>query len=183
MTQTVDANACGSADDYEAFLRLYSRHQLQVMAYIRALIHDPHAAGDVFQETSLELWRSFASFRRDADFMPWALGIARHQMLKHWRTRDRDRHVFGETLMTQLSENGMSLAREIGPRQEALEECVQRLNERQQSLVRMFYGDNLSAAAIAASWGRSVHTVYRTLGLVRRTLLDCVERRLSSESA
>jgi RNA polymerase sigma-70 factor (ECF subfamily) len=60
-----------------------------IQAFIRTLVHDPTQADDVFQDTSLVLWRSFATFRRDAEFLPWALGTARHQVLFYWRTRTR----------------------------------------------------------------------------------------------
>ncbi|MCC9609439.1 sigma-70 family RNA polymerase sigma factor [Blastopirellula sp. JC732] len=169
--------------DYEDFLRLFTRDQLRVLAYIRALVHDHAVASDVFQETSLELWRSFATFRRDEEFAPWALGIARHQVLKYWRTRDRDRHVFSETLLAELSTAAIDMARELEPRQEALDECVGLLSDRQRELIRLFYGENQSAAAIAEGWNRSVHAVYKSLKVMRRALLECVESKLGNDTA
>ena len=170
-------------NDYEAFLQLFMRNQFRVLAYIRSFIHNHTAANDVFQETCLELWRSFATFRRDAEFAPWALGIARHQVLKHWRTRDRDRHVFSETLMNDLSESAIHLASEMVSRQEALEECVGKLSERQRELIHLFYGENQSASQIAETWKRSVHAVYKGLKVLRRTLLECVESKVGNEPA
>lgn len=168
--------------DYEAFLRLFTRDQLRVLAYIRALIHDHAVAADVFQETSLELWRSFATFRRDEDFARWALGIARHQVLKYWRTRDRDRHVFSETLLAELSTAAIDIAHDMEPRQAALDQCVGQLSDRQRELIRLFYGENQSAAAIAEAWDRSVHAVYKSLKVMRRALLQCVESKLRGEA-
>jgi RNA polymerase sigma-70 factor (ECF subfamily) len=165
----------------EQFLRLFTRNQFRVLAYIRALIHDYAAAHDVFQETSLVLWRSFPSFRPDAQFAPWALGIARHQVLKYWRSRDRDRLVFSEGLLLELSAEAIGLADEIELRQVALDECVGRLTDRQRDLIQRFYGENQSAASIAAAWNRSVHAVYKALKVMRRSLLDCVEGRLTEE--
>lgn len=156
---------------YEDFLRLFMRDQFRVLAYIHTLIHDQTAANDVFQETSLVLWRSFPSFRPEAEFAPWALGIARHQVLKYWRTRKRDRHVFSETLLTELSAEAIGLAAEMEPRQEALEECVKQLTGRQRDLIRRFYGENESATAIAEAWNRSMHAVYKALKVMRRSLL------------
>ena len=45
----MDRQQPGESDPYEQFLRLFSRDQLQVMAYIRSLVHDHSAASDVFQ--------------------------------------------------------------------------------------------------------------------------------------
>lgn len=167
---------------YEEFLRLFTRDQFRVIAYIRALIHDHTAANDVFQETSLVLWRSFSSFRRDAEFTPWAMGIARNQVLKHWRARDRDRHVFSESLLSELASEAILIADELDSRQTALNECVQQLAPRQQELIGQFYGANQPAKLIAESWNRTVHAVYKSLKVMRRSLLECVEQKLAEEA-
>ncbi len=178
----MDKKSAHDTDQYEEFLRLFTRDQFCVLAYIRALIYDSAAANDVFQETSLVLWRSFPSFRPEAEFAPWAIGVARHQVLKYWRGQSRDRLVFSETLLLDLADDAASLASEMPPRQAALDECVQHLSGRQQGLIRMFYGENQSAGAIAATWDRSVHTVYKSLKVMRRSLLECVERKIAEDT-
>ena len=184
------ANARRSPPDaevYEAFLGLYSREQARIQAFIRSLVPVSADADDLFQKTSLVMWRSFATFDREKPFLPWALGVARHQVLVHWRTRRRDRHVFSEAfLLTLADEVTERLAIDAGEgptladRQRALDACVEQLPSRQQELVRRFYGDNEQAAAIAASWGRSVHAVYKALKVMRKALEDCVARRLAA---
>jgi RNA polymerase sigma-70 factor (ECF subfamily) len=106
--------------------------------------------------------------------------VARHEVLHHWRSRRRDRLVFSESVLSQLADMAIGLADEADPRQEALEACVQSLPDRQRQLVSMFYGQQLPAEQIAASWGRTVHAVYKALKVMRRSLLDCVERRLAA---
>ena len=164
---------------YEAFLAHFSRGQPQVQAFIRSLVHDRASADDVFQATSLTLWRKFSSFRSDAEFVPWALGIARNEVLHHWRSRRRDRLVFSEAVLTQLADVALSVANEVDPRQEALEACIEKLPERQRQLVTLFYGQQLPAETIAVSWDRTVHAVYKALKVMRRNLMDCVDRTLA----
>lgn len=169
----------GANDDYELFLTLFSRHQARVMAFIRTLVPDPTQADDVFQATSLEMWRSFSTFRRDAEFLPWAIGVARHRVLLFWRTRRRDRHVFGDALLADLADEAESAVAEMEARQRALDACVEQLSERQQDLIRLFYGENRPAGEIAAAWDRTVHAVYKALKVMRRSLHDCVTARLA----
>jgi RNA polymerase sigma-70 factor (ECF subfamily) len=168
---------------YEAFLRLYSREQARIQAFIRTLVPDPADADDLFQKTSLVMWRSFATFDREKPFLPWAFGVARHQVLMHWRTRRRDRHVFSEAFLATLAdETGERLVAEepsLAGRQRALDACVQQLPPRQQELVRRFYGANEPAGAIATSWNRSVHAVYKALKVMRKALEECVAQRLA----
>lgn len=166
---------------YEAFLTQFTRVQTQVLAYVRALVHDRSAADDVFQTVSLTLWRRFDSFRSGEPFLPWALGIARHEVLHYWRARRRDRLVFSEAAIERLADAASGLAAEADPRQRALEACVQSLPDRQRQLVALFYGQRLPADQIAAAWDRSVHAVYKALKVMRRGLLECVERRLAAE--
>ena len=164
---------------YEAFLAHFSRGQPQVQAFIRSLVHDRTSADDVFQATSLALWRKFSTFRSDAEFVPWALGIARNEVLHHWRSRRRDRLVFSEAVLTQLADVALSVANEVDPRQEALEACIEKLPERQRQLVALFYGQQIPAETIAVSWDRTVHAVYKALKVMRRNLMDCVDRTLA----
>jgi RNA polymerase sigma-70 factor (ECF subfamily) len=168
-------------DDYEEFLGLFSLSQARVQAYIRSLVPDAAHADDVFQATSLVLWRNFGTFDRRKDFLPWALGVARHQVLMFWRTKRRDRHVFSDSLITTLADDSLGRAAAATDRQRALDACVESLPPRQRDLVRMFYGENKSADAIAASWDRTVHAVYKALKVMRKSLLECVERRLAAE--
>lgn len=172
----------GADRRYEAFLSQFTRVQTQVLAYVRALVHDRTAADDVFQAVSLTLWRRFDSFREGEPFLPWALGIARHEVLHYWRARRRDRLVFSEAAVARLADAAAGLAAEADPRQRALEACVQRLPERQRQLVALFYGQRLPAEQIAAAWDRTVHAVYKALKVMRRGLLECIERQLAAEA-
>jgi len=168
------------SDDYELFLALFTKCQGRIQAFIRTLVHDPAQADDVFQSTSLVLWRSFATFRRDAQFLPWALGTARHQVLVHWRTQRRDRHVFSEALLADLADSTAAAVETAEARMAALEACIATLSDRQRELIRLFYGENQAAGAIASRWGRTVHAVYKALKVMRKALLDCVTKKLSS---
>ncbi len=168
------------SDDYELFLALFTKCQTRIQAFIRTLVHDSAQADDVFQSTSLVLWRSFATFRRDAEFLPWALGTARHQVLVHWRTQRRDRHVFSEALLADLADSTAAAVETAEARMAALEACIATLSDRQRELIRLFYGENQAAGAIASRWGRTVHAVYKALKVMRKALLDCVTKKLSS---
>jgi RNA polymerase sigma-70 factor, ECF subfamily len=170
------------AGTYDQFLRLFTGDQQRLLAYILALVHDRDDAQEIFQETSLVLWRAFPTFRPGEEFLPWALGIARHQMLKLRRLRKRDRHVFSEELMAMLADEAAAMAPEIAPREQALAECMKRLTRRQRQLIEWFYGQGLVAAQIAERWNRSIHAVYKALRVLRRTLLECIELKLAEGS-
>jgi RNA polymerase sigma-70 factor (ECF subfamily) len=168
-------------DDYELFLKLFTQDQMRLLAYIRSFIFNPTDAYDVYQESCLVLWRSFGSYDRKLLFTSWALGIARHQILHYFRSKQRDKLTFSDNLMSALTLEAINLTQEIEPRLEALQECLGELTERQHHLIKMFYGQNMSADAIALVWGRSVHTVYKSLKVMRRIIFSCVESKLVTE--
>jgi len=170
-------------EKYEEFLEVFTSAQLRIMTYIWSMIQDQNARQDVYQETTLALWKSFHTYRPDQEFQSWALGVARHQVLRYWRMRDRDRLVFGEPLLAELAQEGVEMVNEYESRQAALNHCLQRLPARQRDLVRQFYGEGKSASDVAEQWGRSVHAVYKSLKLLRKTLLKCVELRFAEEQA
>src|SRR5262249_6639134 len=58
----IDEGALGPAT-YERFLRHFTRDQQRLLAYILTLVHDRDDAQEIFQETSLVLWRAFPTFR------------------------------------------------------------------------------------------------------------------------
>jgi RNA polymerase sigma-70 factor (ECF subfamily) len=163
---------------YEQFLRVFTANQQRLLAYILALVHDREAAQEIFQETSLVLWRTFPAFRPGAAFLPWALAIAKHQVLRYVRLRKKDRHLFSEGLMEVLADEAAAMAPDLAPRSKALAECLKRLPDRQRQLVEWFYGQRLAAGQVAARWDRSVHAVYKALKVLRTTLLECIERAL-----
>ena len=108
--------------------------------------------------------------------------LACSKKLQHWRTRRRDRHVFSEALLADLAASAEAAVDLAEMRMAALEACIAGLSERQRDLVKMFYGDNQPAAAIAKRWGRTVHAVYKALKLMRRSLFDCVSRKLGGQA-
>lgn len=171
-----------SSDDTptEEFLRLFVAAQPQLQAFVRSLVFMPGDANDVFQETSLALWRSFEKFDRDEAFLPWAIGVARNQTLQYWRKQQKERAVLNSELMATLSDDVAAELDVANERQAALDACVEMLQPRQKGLIQSFYGANRSAGEVALDWGVGVQAVYKALKTTRRVLLECVERKLSN---
>lgn len=173
---------------YETFVRLFAQDSRRLYAYILAFEHDRVAADEVFQETSLILWREFPKFRPGAPFLPWATAISFNQLRKYWRQRKRDRRLFNDALLDQLAEDVARLGEELDERRLALSECLQKLPARDRQLIDLYYGSaptdgpKATAEVVAAQWGRSVHTVYKGLQRVRGMLMDCIEQRVARQS-
>src|SRR5262249_54405800 len=57
MTHADQGDARPDAGNPEEFVRLFTRYQRKLYWYIYALLHDPHDAEEVFQETAIVLWQ------------------------------------------------------------------------------------------------------------------------------
>jgi hypothetical protein len=65
----------------EHFVRELTRCPNGIFAYILSLVGNLDATRDIQQETNVVLWRKAGEFKAGSNFMPWALGIARMQVL------------------------------------------------------------------------------------------------------
>jgi RNA polymerase sigma-70 factor, ECF subfamily len=62
----------------------------------------------------------------------------------------------------------------------ALTDCVQKLSPADRHLIRRSYADDASGRQLAEELDRPLNSIYKSLGRVRRSLLDCIERTVSA---
>lgn len=163
-------------------MRRFAEHDRRIYAYIMAFLHNHNDAEEVFQETSLILWREFHKFRLDADFMPWALGISFNQIRK-FRRRRKSHAILSDPLFDELAKDATEISESIDARNRALRLCLQSLSPRNREMIELFYGTRTSAGQIAKQWNRTVHAVYKALKVVRQTLLECINQQLEMEKS
>ena len=82
----------------------------------------------VVQETNLVLWRKKAEFRAGAAFMPWAVAIARFQVLAHVRDQSRERCLLDSELVAALSEETEKQVDKLDSMRVALRQCLDSAN-------------------------------------------------------
>jgi RNA polymerase sigma-70 factor (ECF subfamily) len=169
-------------DRVAAFLELYSAHYPRLQFYVAALLPAASDASDVLQETSLVLWRKFDTFELGTNFFAWACKIARLQVLKYRERQGRSARLFDIGLLEKLAaEAGDESAYESVPLQ-ALESCLGKLSEHDRSLIRRRYQPGTTVHQLAADSGRTANSLSKSLGRIRRTLLECIDRRLARDA-
>lgn len=68
--------------DPQAFAQFYDRHAAAAYTVALGLLHDPHTAQDLVQETFLAIWQHGASFdQQRGQARTWVLAIVRHRAL------------------------------------------------------------------------------------------------------
>lgn len=154
-----------------------------VSAYIAAMVPRHHEAADLIQRTALAVVEKYDDYDPERPFVGWALGIARFEVLNWRRSAGRDRHVFSDTAAKHLEDAALALAPDVDARMQALHACMQKLGETQADLLARRYRDDEQLEALAAELGLSKPAVSMKLARIRRSLRDCIERRLAEESS
>ncbi len=167
----------------DEFCRKMVDAQRGLYAYIVRLLPDVADANDVLQNTNVVILSKQKDFRVEADFNAWAAGIARRQVLAFRRDAGRDRLIFREQLLDQLADRGIAQIGSADVMFEAMELCRGKLSEADRQLLDYRYAENLSVTNIAENLGRSPHAVSQALYRIRVTLLECIQRVLSSQES
>lgn len=169
--------------DLAAFIGCLTESQGRLKAYLLAALGNYDDAAEVLQRTNLVLWRNATSFLPGSDFMPWALTLAKYEILSYYRDRSRDRHVFSQELAEQMIKVAESDPVEIPSRQAALRECLKPLRGSPRRLLDMRYDGGLTIAEMAKALDKSEASVKMQLMRVRRSLENCIQTRLQGDPA
>ena len=181
MTVMNENDIAAAHDKREDFLRLYTRHELTLRAFVRACLPRAADVDEVLQEVSLVAWKKFATLDDPSLFARWACLIARYEVLKFRRGKARDRLVLDEDIVARLAEEGVEEAPLRSRQLEALEHCLEKLPRDRRDMAITAYAPETSIRDLAARLGRSEGSLYQLLARIRQELLQCVERALARE--
>lgn len=170
----------GGVDD--AFVRSLTGCQNRLYTYILSLLPDADRAKDVLQETNVVMWRKAHEFTPGTSFSAWACKVAYFEVLSERRRNQRDRHMFSETLLSTLASEGEKCAATLDERSVALDECLDRLSEKQRRRLFARYSAGGSVRAIAEESGKSCGAIATALYRVRASLLRCIEDKVAGSS-
>jgi RNA polymerase sigma-70 factor (ECF subfamily) len=172
-----------AADDATAeFIGRLTDHQVDLQAFILSSLGDYADTLDVLQRTNIVLWKKAVEFRSDAPFLPWALKIAKYEILAFMRARRRDRHVFRPEVVELMVDTAIERSERISQRSEALRECIKELPERSREFLRIRYAQEQSVKQISEKTGCSIEAVKSLYYRIRLALGSCIDRKLAADS-
>lgn len=172
-------------DQQIRFTQLWTDAQPTVSQFVASLVRDPWAVRDIVQETSLALLRKFAEYDESKPFLPWALGVAKFEILGHRRDVARDRMICDSVFLDQYTQAWADVAPRISNETEALRHCVGELAGRPRAIIKMRYTEGETSETIADKLNITADNVRTILKRTRDVLRRCVERHvgLQGESA
>lgn len=165
------------------FAEYLRQAQSRLYGHIHSLVRDLNDTDDLFQQTTLILWKKFAEFDRQRNFFAWACGVARLEVANFLRARGRQRLYFSDDLNLLLIEAQSEMTdRELEDRRAALAKCVEKLRQRDRQLLNECYGEDHGVNQAAHRRGRAPQSVYNSLRRIRRALYECIARTIAQES-
>ncbi|MBW3543082.1 MAG: sigma-70 family RNA polymerase sigma factor [Planctomycetes bacterium] len=165
------------------FVQEFTRQQRKLFLYILSQIPSPIEAEEILQETNLVIWRKCREFEPGTNFAAWSTRIARLEVLKYLDRRQRDRARFSPALVELLAEEVLEDEPRLEERRKALAYCLQKLKARDCELIERRYAPGASGTSLAETLGRPANSIYQSLSRIRRTLMDCINRRLAEAQA
>ena len=136
----------------------------------------------MLQETKLRLWEQFESFRRNADFAAWAITVANYMVRAHRKRCQRQRVCFSDELLEKISRHVPAISSSgRDERVLALAQCVRMLSDASRKLLRLFLQGHRKIKDIARELGQTPSTTRVALFRIRRSLFECVQKRLQEE--
>jgi RNA polymerase sigma-70 factor (ECF subfamily) len=172
----------GGGEQVDDFIRMLTDHQVDLQAFIMSSLGNYSDTLDVLQLTNIALWKKADKFRPGAAFLPWALKVAKYEILGFLRMRRRDRHTFSPELVELMVDVASDRSAELPMRSSALYECIKQLPERSREFLRVRYAQQQSIKEVAEKTGRSIDAVKSLYLRIRKSLERCIDRRVAAET-
>lgn len=166
-------------EDKAALLtRQFMKYQQVLLAYISTIVMDYHKAEDVLQETVVTLIRRAQDYGDTQHFLPLAREIARRQAIALLQKEGKGPRTIPDAVIKALDQAFEEVPHDDQEYSRVLLNCIRKLPELWQRIVRMRYSLAYSIKQIANDLNRSDNTVSVTLNRARARLADCVARSL-----
>ena len=168
-----------NTSNYETFVRLLIEEESAVKAYVRRLVPTWHDVEEIVQQTSLIAWKKFDELDDINRFGGWLMTIARFESLKHRRSLARSPLVFSDKLAEQLADATGNIVADDADRQQALERCLQKLDQAKRELILKVHQPGVTIRGYAQQNSRPEQAIYKLVHRLRQKLLTCVQQSLA----
>jgi RNA polymerase sigma-70 factor, ECF subfamily len=169
-----------AAGDATAFEEFYRRYAPRVYGLLMALTSaNDDLARDLLQAVMLRAARKFKSAATDDALWAWLATIARNALIDHIRSDQRRRRREQSAVAFPSAPDPPGISEELT---ETLEQALAELDPNDQALIRDFYFNTQSQAAIAASNQTTVKALQSRLARIRRRLKEILTCKLDHEN-
>lgn len=159
--------------------RLWTEAQPVVAAMVAGSVIDFQHGEDLVSQVAETVVLKFDDYDRSRPFIPWALGIARNIVLRHYERRAGDRLVFfDDQTLGAMAVAHEEIAAEAPERLAAMRRCLAEIKGKTRRVMEMRYIHGLKPAAIGQALEMTSNAVWVMLHRGREAVARCVKKRL-----
>ncbi len=166
-----------SDSKHAIFLSNVLKHQSRLFGYIYALIPNMAVVEDLVQETIMVMWEKYDTFEEGTNFFAWARTIARFKVINYLDKAHNSEVYFSEEVIASI-EKHCDVFEKTDQRVEVLENCMQKLSDKDKELLKLKYVEDMTIKEVAEKKSRSIHGMYKVMARIHTTLEDCVRFNL-----
>jgi RNA polymerase sigma-70 factor (ECF subfamily) len=154
-----------------------------LFTFIYSLVQHHADAEDVYQQVAVVLWKKFDTFEIGTNFAAWATTVAHNVARDFIRARKRNAITFSDDVLEAIAAAySANLGWKSSDASDALDRCLEKLSEKDRSLVKRCYSQKRDFATIADEENRTIGAIYQAVCRIRKNLFLCVQRTLAQES-
>ena len=165
----------------DSFLNLMEDNRNRILGYILTMVPNWNDAEDLLHDTMAVILKKKDQFNSGKNFMAWACGIARYEILNFRRKHKDEKLLFDEQVLASIDEYLTDKESKIDRIMQIIKYCVEKLGPTDRNLIQMHYSEELSIKDVSLRMGRSLRGLYRSFARIHGVLLLCVESEVNNE--
>lgn len=151
-----------SNGDSEAFGKIYTYFKDAVLANILKIIHQPHIAEDILQDTFVKLWENRSRFSDKQSVAAWLFRVSYHSSIDHIRDMLRAKLKTETSLLLEEEgkmENQQELLHEVYHKEALLQEAISMLPPKKRQVFELCKLEGKSYAEVSEALNIAKSTV------------------------
>lgn len=159
----------------------WHKWQTSIRAYLMAAVSDYHDAEDLLSQVAVAVARDFEKYDPETPFIRWTVAIARNRVLNYRRQKATSKLVFSQDTLDLLAGAMPEEPPAETVTKAALDDCIEKLQDRSQQVLRFRYEQDLKPAEIAPRLNMTVTAVTTLMHRVHKALAKCVKQAIASD--
>jgi RNA polymerase sigma-70 factor (ECF subfamily) len=165
----------------EKFITLFVEHESELRAFAFSLTLQREDAMDVIQEACIAMWRKIQTLESERSFRSWAFSYVRMTALNQRRKKQRSALRFTDQMIEIMAAEWEDESDLVRAERKALAECLDKLPEKQQRLIGLYYeSPETTVGDLAKRLNQPLEGVYKALQRCRVTLRQCIANKLQT---
>ncbi|WP_299215039.1 sigma-70 family RNA polymerase sigma factor [uncultured Dokdonia sp.] len=159
--------------NHAAFTILVEKYQERLYWHIRQMVKNHEDTDDVLQNVFIKVHRSIHSFKGDSKLYTWLYRIATNEAITFLNKRAKQYHISSEALQDRLINSLESdLYFEGDEIQIQLQKAIQTLPEKQQTVFRMKYFQDITYEELSEITDTSVGALKSSYHIATKKITD-----------